>query len=178
MSRSLIKHARLTRRQLIVFALVSAGINGVITATVGSWLAQAYAKHQNRRQSVEKIVNLVYERRTRAGLLASAIRRNADVEEVRHRKQAYDEAYVDWNKNVMINLFAMREVAGDLKFTSLEPVFEDNLVSALADVDRCLTKAYDARMAGRTGKRVARMRDGGPTSVRARLRGHLHERAL
>ncbi len=74
-------------------------------------------------------------------MVASAIRRNADVEEVRHRKQAYDEAYVDWNKNVMLNLFAIREVAGDLKFSALEPVFEDHLIAAMADVDRCVTQA-------------------------------------
>ena len=62
-----------------------------------------------------------------------------------YRKRAYDEAYVDWNKNILLNLFAIREVAGDLKISSLEPIFEDELVAAMADVDRCLTKAYDRR---------------------------------
>ena len=146
MSRGLLRHARLSRRQLIIFALASAAINGVITATVGAWLAQTYASYQSRRQAIETIAHLVYERRTRAGMVASAIRRNADVEEVRHRKQAYDEAYVEWNKNVMLNLFAIREAAGDLKFSALEPLFEDHLIAAMADVDRCVTKAYDARL--------------------------------
>jgi hypothetical protein len=142
-----LRYARLTRRQLIAFALASASINGVITATVGAWLAQTYAAHQSRRQSIENIAHLVYERRTRAGMVASAIRRNADIDEVRHRKRAYDEAYVDWNKNVMLNLFAIREVAGELKISKLEPFFEDGLVAAMADVDRCLTQGYDRRLA-------------------------------
>jgi hypothetical protein len=152
MARGLLRHARLSRRQLIMFALASAAINGVITATVGAWLAQTYATYQGRRQSIETIAHLVYERRTRAGMVASAIRRDADIEEVRHRKQAYDEAYVDWNKNVMLNLFAIREVAGDLKFSSLEPIYEDHLIAAMADVDRCVTRAYDIRVANGDAK--------------------------
>lgn len=154
MSRGLLRYARLTRRQLIVFALASAVINGVITATVGAWLAQTYSTYQARRTAIETIAHLVYERRTRAGMVASAIRRNSELDEVRHRKRAYDEAYVDWNKNVMLNLFAIREAAGDLHVSSLEPVFENHLIAAMADVDRCVTRAYDARLAGEDAKAV------------------------
>jgi hypothetical protein len=154
MSRGLLRYARLTRRQLIVFALASAIINGIITASVGAWLAQTYSTYQARRAAIETIAHLVYERRTRAGMVASAIRRNAEIDEVRHRKQAYDEAYVGWNKNVMLNLFAIREAAGDLNVSSLEPVFENNLIAAMADQDRCVTKAYDARLAGEDAKAV------------------------
>jgi hypothetical protein len=153
-TRGLLRYARLTRRQLIAFALASAAVNGVITASVGTWLAQTYATYQGRRQSIESIAHLVYERRTRAGMVASAIRRDAEIEEVRHRKRAYDEAYVDWNKNVMLNLFAIREVAGELKLSKLEPFFEDGLVAAMADVDRCITQAYDRRLANQDAKAV------------------------
>lgn len=145
--RGLLSYARLTRRQLIAFALVSAAINGIITASVGAWLGQTYAKYQARRQSIESLVHLVYERRTRAGMVASSLRRGADVDEIRYRKRAYDEAYVDWNKNVMQNIFAIREVTGEHLISGLEKYYEDGLVEAMADVDRCLTKAYDARLA-------------------------------
>jgi len=144
----LLKAARLTRRQLIVFALTSAIINGIITACVGTWLAQTYTTQQSRRKSVEDIARLIYDRRTRAGMVVSSLRRNTPLEEVQFRKRAYDEAYVDWNKNIMLNLFVIREVGGSLKFASLEQMFEDDLVGAMADVDRCLTKAYDRRLAG------------------------------
>ncbi|MEZ5899155.1 MAG: hypothetical protein R3D51_06630 [Hyphomicrobiaceae bacterium] len=147
MARALLKYARLTRRQLIAFALFSAVLNGVITASVGAWLGQAYAKYQARRQSIETLVHLVYERRTRSGLVASAIRRGADIDELRYRKRAYDEAYVDWNKNVMQNIFAIREVTGEHMISGLEKYYEDGLVAAMANVDRCLTKAYDVRIA-------------------------------
>jgi len=81
-------------------------------------------------------------------MVVSSLRRNALPEEIQYRKRAYDEAYVDWNKNILLNLFAIREVAGDLKFTTLVKAFEDELVASMADVDRCLTKAYDAKLAG------------------------------
>lgn len=145
--RSLLKYARLTRRQLIAFALASAVLNGIITASVGAWLGQTYAKYQARRQSIETLVHLVYERRTRAGMVASSLRRGADIDEIRFRKRAYDEAYVDWNKNVMQNIFAIREVTGEHQISGLEKYYEDGLVAAMADADRCLTKAYDARIA-------------------------------
>lgn len=152
MARGILKYARLSRRQLILFAFASAAVNGVVTATVGGYLAQTYSAYQSRHQAVESIAHHLYNRRTRAGMLASSIRRDADLDEVRHRKQAYDEAYVDWNKNVMLNLFVMREVAGNLKFSELEPIFEDQLVSAMADVDRCVTKAYDKKIKGEDAK--------------------------
>lgn len=151
---SLIRSARLTRRQLISFALVSAAINGIVTASVGAWLAQTYSQHQSRRASVENIGNLFYARRTRAGMVASALRRNAPIEEVTHRKRAYDEAYVDWNTNIRKNLFVIREVMGKSDFAKLEQSFEDDVVGALSDMDRCLTKAYDERIASRDGVAV------------------------
>lgn len=146
-SLSLLKQARLTRRQLIGFALLSAMLNGVITASVGAWLGQTYAKYQARRESIENVVHLVYERRTRAGMVASALKRGADLDEVRFRKRAYDEAYVAWNKNIMQNMFAIREITGEHTQSKLEKDFEDGLVAAMSDVDRCLTKAYDVRLA-------------------------------
>jgi hypothetical protein len=144
----LLRSARLSRRQLITFALVSAVLNGVVTACVGTWLAQTYATQQSRRKSVETLAHLIYDRRTRAGMVVSSLRRNALPEEIQYRKRAYDEAYVDWNKNILLNLFSIREVAGDLKFTTLVKTFEDELVASMAAVDRCLTKAYDAKLAG------------------------------
>ncbi len=142
----LLKYARLTRKQIILFALLSAALNGIITASVGAWLGQTYARYQARRQSIDSIVKLVYERRTRAGMVASALRRGADIDEIRFRKRAYDESYVAWNTSIMQNIFAIREVTGEHMISSLEGHFQDGLVAALADVDRCLTKAYDARL--------------------------------
>lgn len=144
----LVRYARLTRRQLIVFALMSAVVNGIVTASVGAWLAQTYASYTAKRQSIDNISALFYTRRTRAGLVVSSLRRGADVDEVKDRKRAYDQAYVEWNANIRRNLFVIRDVMGARSFAPVEQTFEDGLVAALGDIDACLTKAYDTRVQG------------------------------
>jgi hypothetical protein len=145
---TLLKAARLTRRQLILFALASAVLNGLVTASIGAWLAQTYARAQQRQEAVKQMSNLIYERRTRAGMVVSSMRRLADTEELRHRKRLYDEVYVDWNKNVRLNLFVIREVMGEKALSAFEQDFEELLIHPMSLIDNCLTKAYDLKLAG------------------------------
>lgn len=140
--------AGLGRRQLIVFALLSAIINGLVTAAVGTWLAQSYAGYQRRNEAVQRIADLVYERRIRARMATAAIRRKAEPDEIRYRKRAYDEAFVEWNKKVQQNVFRIRDISGETGVTRLETQFQDLLVPALSEIDRCLTRAYDAEIKG------------------------------
>ena len=144
--------ARLGRRQLIAFAILSAIVNGLVTATVGTWLAQSYAAYQKKATAVQGLADLVYERRTRAGMVMWAIKRNAELDELRYRKRAYDEAFVAWNKRVQYNIFMIRDISGEKGVTRLETQFQEMLVPALSDVDSCLTKAYDVRIGGGDGK--------------------------
>ena len=58
----LLRYARLTRRQLIAFALASAAINGVITASVGAWLA---LRRRLKRAGFARVYDLQGARRTR-----------------------------------------------------------------------------------------------------------------
>jgi hypothetical protein len=146
---TLLRSARLTRRQLIVFAIASAAINGLVTASIGAWLAQTYARSQQRQEAIKLMSNLIYERRTRAGMVVSSLRRSADQDELKHRKRQYDEVYVDWNKQVRLNLFVIREVMGEKALSVFEQDFEELLVRPLAQIDNCLTNAYDQKLAGR-----------------------------
>jgi len=148
----LAKFARLNRRQIIAFAILSAIVNGLVTASVGAWLAQTYASYQRKSVAVQGLADLVYERRTRAGMVMWAIKRNAEIEELRYRKRAYDEAFVNWNKRVQYNIFMIRDISGQGGVTRLETQFQELLVPALSDIDACLTKAYDVRVSGGDGK--------------------------
>ena len=67
--------------------------------------------------------------------MVSSLRRNSEVDEVRHRKRGYDESYVDWNHNIRQNLFAIREVMGAREFSGLEQDFENYLVDRLSKID-------------------------------------------
>jgi hypothetical protein len=145
---TLLETARLTRRQLILFTLISAALNGLVTASIGAWLAQTYARATQRQDAIKQMSNLIYERRTRAGMVVSSLRRQADTEELKHRKRQYDEVYVDWNKNVRLNLFVIREVMGEKALSAFEQDFEELLIHPMSLIDNCLTKAYDLKLAG------------------------------
>ena len=142
----LLREAGLSGHNLIMFALVTAAFNGIVTASIGAWLAQSYASHQSRRHYVQTISDLIYERHTRARMVLSAIRRGADLDEVRHRKQAYDEVFVEWNKKVQNNVLPIREAMGAGDTSDLETVMSQLLVPAMFELDVCLTKSYDLRL--------------------------------
>ncbi len=144
----LLSEAGLVRRNLILFALITAALNGLVTASVGSWLAQTYATHQARRQSVQGIADLIYERRARGGMVVSSLRRGADIEELKFRKRAYDEVFVEWNRRLQTNILQIREVMGAGEAAVFEEQFQDLLIPVLAAMDGCLTKGYDVKLAG------------------------------
>ena len=148
----LLSEAMVTRRTLFIFTLASAIINGLVTASVGTWLGQKFSALQTQRQSVNAISSIFYERRIRGGMVISSIRRNAELEELRQRKRAYDDSFVDWNKTIRQNLFAIREVLGHLDISTFEEDFQVLIVKPLSLMDACLTKAYDLKMAGQDAK--------------------------
>lgn len=144
----LLREASLTRSNLIVFALITAALNGIVTASVGAWLAQTYSSFQARRASAQSIADLIYERRTRGGMVVSSLRRGAELDELRLRKRAYDEVFVEWNKRIQNNVLQIREMIGAMESTMLEQQMQELLVPALTEMDACLTKGYDVRLAG------------------------------
>jgi hypothetical protein len=144
----ILQDVAITRRTLFAFTLASAVINGLVTASLGAWLAQKYSAVQVRRQSINAISSLFYERRIRGGMVVSSLRRKAELDEVKVRKSSYDDAFVDWNKNIRQNLFAIREVLGEADITNFEDDFQELLVRPLSLIDACLTKAFDQRVAG------------------------------
>lgn len=144
----LLRESGIMRHYLVVFALLTAMLNGIVTASVGAWLGQTYANHLARREAVQGIADLVYERRARAGLVVSSLRRNADIEELRHRKRGYDDVFVEWNKRIQNNILQIRDLIGAKDAAGIEEVLQGGLVPALSEMDACLTKGYDVRIAG------------------------------
>jgi hypothetical protein len=78
-------------------------------------------------------------------MLQSALRRNASLAEVRRRKREYDESMVEWGALVQANLFMIRKITSPARYSDLEGRLERDLTPAFADVDSCLTDAFDAR---------------------------------
>jgi hypothetical protein len=110
---------------------------------------------ETRRVAIQAFSRFIYERRVRAELLASALRRNAEkpvdasIDELVRRKQLYDEAYVSWNANHQANLLLVRQVLDAGDYSEFESIVEFRLVKQVfAPLDTCLTRAYDHAIRG------------------------------
>jgi hypothetical protein len=106
---------------------------------------------EDKQSAVQQFSKYIYERRTRAELLASALKRHANapnsvsLKEVIDRKRLYDEAYFNWNANHQTNLLLVRQILGSKQYSAFESIVEFRLVGKIfKPIDSCLTQAYDA----------------------------------
>ena len=96
-------------------------------------------------QSIKQLSELMYERHTRAELLASSLKRNWPLEEVRLRKAAYDSAYVRWNRGIMQTQLTIRGIVEEKDYSSIESYVQRGIVPHLSRLDGALTAAYTVR---------------------------------
>lgn len=149
---------------LEVAKLIAAALVPVSIAATGAYLTQKDRQKEEVRahwEAIDHISRAALHRRVRAELLASALRRDAksptehSLQELKQRKQAYDEAYVDWNANIGRYMLTLRRASGDTQYTQLESKQQRALVNTiLKPMDACLTEAYDQAMA-RQGSKVS-----------------------
>ena len=90
-------------RHPLVLTLVGFILTGILGAGL-TWRLNDISRERDEERTtqehaiaaVQEIVDLINERRTRAIVLAYAIRRSSE-EETKARKAAYDDVYVRWN---------------------------------------------------------------------------------
>ena len=137
----------------------------LLSGVAGTGLSNFYSDKQNerarffevtaaRRAAIQDFARLLYERRTRAEMLHSSMKRQAPIEEINERKRLYDEAYVAWGSNLQANLFMIRSVLEADTYSDFEGHVEFRLVPILRNIDSCLTKAYDENLRERDPLRI------------------------
>lgn len=135
-------------------------IGFLLTGLIGAWLSYYYNLKQMdreraldnivaRRQAAQDFARFIYERRTRAELLSSAFRRQAQMEEIISRKKQYDESYASWGSNLQANLLIIRSLVESLNYSEFEYDVEFYLVPIFRRIDQCLTAAYDLCVANK-----------------------------
>lgn len=131
----------------------------LLTGVVGAFLTwrveestrrrdEALARYEAGVTAIQSFSRAVYARHTRAMMLASSLRRDVDLEEIKRRKLEYDQAFVDWGTEQQANLLAIRKLTQASRFSKFEADVEFELVPVLRDLDACLTEAYDTRLGG------------------------------
>jgi len=110
-------------------------------------IEQTKEEQRNNQLAVQNLAKRIYERRSRAELLASSLKRDVSEDEIIKRKSQYDEAYFKWNRDHQANLLLVRTVLGEKQYSDFEAMIEFHLVGKVfAPLDSCLTKAYDKRI--------------------------------
>jgi hypothetical protein len=113
---------------------------------------QDRVRSEQRQNAVQSLSRFIYERRARAEMLASALRRNVSLEEIVERKKLYDDAYVRWSTDHQANLLLVRQLLEEKQYSKFEELLECHLVGNIfAPLDQCLTAAYDRRLGGAAG---------------------------
>ena len=154
----------ITRHPLII-ALVSFALTGVLGASLTFLIGQQSKQIElsrtetlDRKTTIVTLSRFIYDRRVRAEMLASSIKRRAPIEEIKHRKQMYDDSYVRWNVEIKANLFSIRNALGEIDYTFAEQILENSLVNnAFRPLDACVTGAYDKVLAGKSDEAAAQL---------------------
>lgn len=131
--------------------------------TVQRELDQSQSIAATRQAAVASLSRYIYERRVRAEMLLSGLKRHANAptddsrKEVVERKHKYDEAYVSWNTNHQANLLLIRQVLGSSTYSEFEALLEFRLVSQVfSPLDKCLTEAFDAAIRSRDPRPIVK----------------------
>jgi len=112
-------------------------------------------RSEQRQAAVLNLSRFIYERRARAEMLASSLRRNVSLAEIVERKKLYDDAYVKWNTNHQANLLLIRQVLDEKQYSEFDSLLEFHLVGDIfAPLDACLTSSYDRRLSSPSGAAV------------------------
>ena len=106
-------------------------------------------KTQELRLAISKISVLLFKRKERASLLRSALHKKFDTLLVRHRKEQYDESYVNWNAHNQEIEFLINNILNK-KNNDFSRELNKVLVSnILAPLDKCLTEATTISLSGK-----------------------------
>ena len=122
-------------RHPLFLALVGFVFTGILGGYLSYWFNDQNQKHEieattriSALAAVSDLSDLVNERRERAVLVISSIRRGAPESEINARKLAYDEAYIRWNAKVPGDLLRIRAGLG-LSYKSSYEKYIDGLAN-------------------------------------------------
>ena len=145
---------RSTGSSVLRHPLAVAVITVLLVIAAASWLlsaaqrrrADAEAAAGRREAAIQAITGLsdaIYLRHIRAGMLKSALTRGAAPEEVRRRKELYDEALVTHESRTAGRQLAFRDAIDQQAYAVYEKHYIDGLKPRINMVDTLLTELTD-----------------------------------
>ncbi|AFT74515.1 hypothetical protein AMEC673_09105 [Alteromonas macleodii str. 'English Channel 673'] len=132
---------------LLIFGFIFTSVFGVLIADYlqklrieeANSLAKTMAASQAGMDSTIELSKLLYERRTRAELLAAALKSNSDKKLIEDRKVHYDQSYVEWNSRWPGLALKIRDGAG---YSEIESYIQFAIMPEFKQLDTYLTEGY------------------------------------
>jgi hypothetical protein len=139
----------------LTIAAVSFLLTGIIGASI-TWqiqsrqaVAERNARHYDDSQrAIVSFTDSIYTRYVRASMLRSAIRRAASADEVKRRKELYDDVMVQQESRMQGTQFLLREAIRQQTYTDFEQYYQSRLKPRLDELDKLLTESTDLYLAG------------------------------
>lgn len=106
---------------------------------------QETASRARAFEAVREISDLLYERRVRSVMYASALEHGARATEVTAAKKAYEDAFARWNTKLQSNTFRIREMTGNVGHQERSPIegmFLTYLQPLLNGANNCIYSAF------------------------------------
>lgn len=152
------KHSRLANMmEMSRHPLASILFGFILTCIAGQYLGDYISRRKaadDRSTDQLKLINernmaaasdisrALFERRERAVLLLSSIKRGAPSSELDRRKIEYDEAYFKWNTAIKSNLFTIRQSVDSEIVSSIDNKLECRIVPMVSRIDSQIETYY------------------------------------
>ncbi len=124
----------------------------LLTTLVGTFISHEVSERANRDKQRSEALEAVRSFTTEASalrvsqsFLLSSFRRNAPLDELSIRKEAYDQAFASWFSKLHANALFVREFFGFTYPNFAEQALQRSLNVDFQKMDVCLTEAFDMK---------------------------------
>jgi len=130
-------------------------LTGILGTAISFWFSYFQAERDRARtelaaseenwNNINDLLGVIaYSRLTDASLVASAMKWRGGADELKDRWKSYQASYRDYNISVYKGHLALRDFAPEENREIFNSYFFDVISTQFADIDDCLTRAYDA----------------------------------
>ena len=135
--------------------LVSIILGFILTGVLGTAITQNFLDQReqeklraqlviDKKHAVVQFLKINEERRVRGELALNALRGNANTEEIKTTKMAYEKAYVTWSIERPATLLLFRELLSTENYQLIKSKFEDSLVEKIFNpIRHCLSESFE-----------------------------------
>lgn len=147
---------------IVVGFLLTWAVGTVLTNRVSEQREAALAAVERQREISEAGAEAIasYSRdlaahHARASMLLESLRRGSRIEEIRQRKEAYDESSAQWKANLQFTMLGLRRAMRERGYSRYEQIVDEHLVPMYQRLDSLLMSQYHAREGGAPPQGIA-----------------------